>query len=205
MSREEKSRDLLLKAGERIFAEKGFDGARVEEIARKAGVNIRMLYHHFGSKKGLFLEITRMLHREISRRQEAIFRRDLDPRSMLFDALDDIFDFLEKRETFVRITGWVMLSKGRLKEATSVGREYALKVLKPRIEELSRKGGWNPAVKPMHVIMICWSLIFFWFLNREEFHSLSGRGGPGTKDRKYLEQVKKVLEEGLIGKGGRKK
>jgi TetR/AcrR family transcriptional regulator len=61
----EKSRDLartrerILKAALAEFAASGFAGARCENIARRAGVNKRMLFYCFGSKEELYREILR--------------------------------------------------------------------------------------------------------------------------------------------------
>lgn len=53
----EETRDRLLNAATDLFAEKGFDGARVEEIAGKARVNKAMINYHFGGKEGLYVAI----------------------------------------------------------------------------------------------------------------------------------------------------
>ncbi|HSV30617.1 MAG TPA: helix-turn-helix domain-containing protein [Atribacteraceae bacterium] len=49
----------ILEAAEKCFAEKGFEGSRVEEIAQKAGVNKALLYYYFKSKEELFRETVR--------------------------------------------------------------------------------------------------------------------------------------------------
>jgi len=59
MDRTEKAEELapverILSAAGDIFFEKGFDGARVDEIASRAGVNKAMLYYHVGDKNALF-------------------------------------------------------------------------------------------------------------------------------------------------------
>ncbi len=51
------ARQRILAAAEEAFAEDGFAGARVDEIARRAGVNKAMLYYHVGDKAALFGEV----------------------------------------------------------------------------------------------------------------------------------------------------
>lgn len=51
------SREKILEAASGAFAEAGFAGARVDEIARRAGVNKAMLYYHFGDKRSLYTEV----------------------------------------------------------------------------------------------------------------------------------------------------
>jgi AcrR family transcriptional regulator len=47
-------REQLLEIGRRLFAEKGFEGTSVEEIAASAGVSKPVVYEHFGGKEGLY-------------------------------------------------------------------------------------------------------------------------------------------------------
>jgi AcrR family transcriptional regulator len=53
------TRDRLLAIALQEFAERGFAGAKVDRIARRARVNKAMLYYHFRSKAGLYLTILR--------------------------------------------------------------------------------------------------------------------------------------------------
>jgi AcrR family transcriptional regulator len=53
----EETREKLMGAATSLFAEKGFDGARVEAIAKKARVNKAMISYHFGGKEGLYRAI----------------------------------------------------------------------------------------------------------------------------------------------------
>ena len=47
-------REQLLDVGRALFAERGFEGTSVEEIAHKAGVSKPVVYEHFGGKEGLY-------------------------------------------------------------------------------------------------------------------------------------------------------
>jgi len=50
-------RDRILDAAGQLFAERGFAGAKVDEIARRADVNKAMLYYHVGDKAELFAAV----------------------------------------------------------------------------------------------------------------------------------------------------
>ena len=62
-------RDQLVGVGRQAFAERGFDGVSMEEIAARAGVSKPVVYEHFGSKEGLYQEVVR---REMARLEETI-------------------------------------------------------------------------------------------------------------------------------------
>jgi AcrR family transcriptional regulator len=47
-------REQLLDVGRSLFAERGYDGTAVEEIASRAGVSKPVVYEHFGGKEGLY-------------------------------------------------------------------------------------------------------------------------------------------------------
>lgn len=50
---EQDTKERLLKAAEHVFAEKGYSGATVKEIADRAGVNISLISYHFNGKEGI--------------------------------------------------------------------------------------------------------------------------------------------------------
>lgn len=52
-------RDQILAAATSVFAELGYAGARVDEIAERAGVNKAMLYYHVGNKGELYAAVLR--------------------------------------------------------------------------------------------------------------------------------------------------
>src|SRR5437660_6958649 len=57
-------REQLLGVGRRLFAERGFEGTSIEEIAAQAGVSKPVVYEHFGGKEGLYAVV---VDREVER------------------------------------------------------------------------------------------------------------------------------------------
>ena len=47
----------LLAVGREVFAERGLDGASIEEMATRAGVSKPVIYEHFGGKEGLYAQV----------------------------------------------------------------------------------------------------------------------------------------------------
>ena len=50
------------------FAARGLEGARVDDIAQRAGINKQLVYHYFGSKDGLYTAVLEEIYHEIRER-----------------------------------------------------------------------------------------------------------------------------------------
>jgi AcrR family transcriptional regulator len=66
------SQGAIFAAATQEFAERGFDAARVDRIAARARVNKAMIYYHYDSKLGLYLEVLRDMFRAVGARVRAI-------------------------------------------------------------------------------------------------------------------------------------
>jgi len=62
--------ESLVEAGERVFAEKGFDATQTPDIAARAGVSVGTFYRYFTDKMEIFLEVLRRhlvaVHEEVN-------------------------------------------------------------------------------------------------------------------------------------------
>lgn len=86
---------LILEAATQHFAERGFDGARVDEIARAAGVNKATLYYQIGDKERLYHAVL-----------ERVFRRTADAIDTALAAGDEVEGQVRRFVTeFARTTG----------------------------------------------------------------------------------------------------
>jgi AcrR family transcriptional regulator len=95
-------REQLLDVGRTLFADKGFDGTSVEEIAEKAGVSKPVVYEHFGGKEGLYAVV---VDREVRRLLDRI-TASLDgdhPRLLLEQAAGALLEYVEKETDGFRI------------------------------------------------------------------------------------------------------
>lgn len=78
------SDEKVLAAALKEFAEYGFDGARVDRIAKNAKVNKAMIYYHFKSKEALYERILSDLAGMIYERVVEVIVEESDPREQLY-------------------------------------------------------------------------------------------------------------------------
>lgn len=109
----ERTRELILKASLDEFAANGYGGGRIEEIAKKAGVNKQALYYHFDSKDGLYratLEYGYELVRSFDRAPEG---SDAPPAARLADLIGDYFDNVLEHQNVVALVAEENRLQGR--------------------------------------------------------------------------------------------
>lgn len=70
------TRAALVTAARALFAERGYDGASVRAITRRAGSNLGAITYHFGSKEGLYHEVVASMVRPIRDRIVAVARQE---------------------------------------------------------------------------------------------------------------------------------
>ena len=78
----------ILDSAAGVFSEVGFSGARVDEIAERAGVNKAMIYYHIGNKDALYAEV---IQNVIGNTAETIARK-----------IKDVQDPEEKLRIYIR-------------------------------------------------------------------------------------------------------
>src|SRR5262245_58924122 len=84
------TRDRLLTAAREEFAARGFDGAKVDRIARRARINKAMVYYHFPSKAALYLAILREQFAAVAEAVTAALAQGGTPREQLSRYIDTI-------------------------------------------------------------------------------------------------------------------
>jgi AcrR family transcriptional regulator len=96
-------REQLLDVARVLFAEKGFDGASVEEIAHRANVSKPVVYEHFGGKEGVYAVVVDREMDELLSRITSALAEDAHPRAMLERAAGALLDYVENSADGFRI------------------------------------------------------------------------------------------------------
>ena len=86
----------IFRAASDIFEEKGYEGARMQEIADRAGINKALLHYYFRSKDQLFMAVFQVLLKKMFEKIMTIFAADTTFKEKIRQFLDQHIDFLSK-------------------------------------------------------------------------------------------------------------
>ncbi len=173
MDTAEGTREQLLRAARAAFSEGGLEGARVDDIARRAGINKQLVYHYFGSKDGLYTAVLEQVYHEI-REQEAALELDALPAEEAMRKLVEFsFDYLAHSPDFVRIIADENAHEGRhLRNSETMERmnRPIIDLMRKTLERGMEEGVFRRGLDPLHTYLSIAGMSFFYFANA---HTLS--------------------------------
>lgn len=99
----ERTRAELLEVATEVFAEQGYSGARVDEIADRTRTTKRMIYYYFGSKEQLYLAVLEKAYRGIREAERVIHVGDLEPTDAIRRLAELTYDHHVRHSDFIRL------------------------------------------------------------------------------------------------------
>ena len=154
----EATREALLDAGTRRFAEHGFAGTRTEAIARDAGVNKAMINYHFGGKEGLYRAILASGFAEANERMRTI-REAPDE----IPAVERLGRFIEAMATTFahRPTLPLLIQREALAGGEALDRDafpYMVRILE-LLGAIVRQGVDHGDFRPIHPMLVHFQIV----------------------------------------------
>lgn len=166
----EKTREKILEAAEEIFVRYGYEGARMEQIAERAGVRKANIYYYFPGKDQLYQALVdRTLGALISGIRDFLERPAESPWDQIDQFLDLFFRLID------RYRGLIGLAYGELLHPPREDVQTTIRGLLDQIEELGAamiqqgvdRGDFRPQ-DPMHTILTLEGALFHYFLVPED-------------------------------------
>lgn len=186
----EKSKAAILFAAENEFAQKGFFGARVDEIAAKADINKRMIYAYFGDKEALYNAVLLNTYSKMEAVENELIKQNLQGEALIKNIISTYFDFLYNNPNFVNILMWENLNKGyylKRIENSNINRK-SIKHFINAIENGKTDGIFNQNIDSRQVVL---SMITTCFANFSNQYTLSKLFNTDLTDKKIIEERKK--------------
>lgn len=169
----EATRKQLLSAARAAFSESGLEGARVDDIARRAGLNKQLVYHYFGNKEGLYTAVLEQVYGEIRERETALHLSDLPAEEAMRRLIDFSFGYLAENRDFVRLLADENAHGGRHLGSSETVSDVNMPIIQMIDETLKRgvdDGVFRRGLDPLHVYLSIAGMSFFYFAN---IHTLS--------------------------------
>ena len=167
------TRKKLLTAAREEFARHGFAGARVDEIAERAGVNKQLVYHYFGDKDALYLAVLEWVYADIREQERQLNLEGLPPGKAIRKLIEASFDYLATNPDFI-----VLLNDENRGGARHVRGSTRLEAMhSPLVKSVShilhegvRAGMFRKGIDPIQLYISIAGLGYFYFA---KIHTLS--------------------------------
>ena len=172
------TRKKLLTAARREFAKSGLAGARVDEIAARAGVNKQLLYHYFGDKDALYVAVLEWVYEEIRSHERKLNLEGLPPEQAIKKLIESSFDHLALHPDFI-----VLLNDENRNRARHVRASLRIEDMhSPLVSMVStilkqgvRAGTFRKGVNPVHLYISIAGLSYFFFSNTPTLSAIFGK------------------------------
>jgi AcrR family transcriptional regulator len=96
-------RQAILDAAEAIFAEHGYDRARLEDVAARVGIRRASLLYHFHDKASLYAAVLDSLADDLATRYHRVLAQDAPAGARLEQTVDEWLDVITARPALIRI------------------------------------------------------------------------------------------------------
>lgn len=152
----------ILEAAAKTFSEVGFEGARMDQIAKHAGVNKATIYYHIGDKKALYAEV---LHDIIDNALERSLRNLEDtqlPEEKLKSYINSVTHTMDQHPYLAPIMMREQISGGQnLPEATAQAFANIIGTLTDILEEGARQGVFIETIPFIIHSMVIGGVMFY--------------------------------------------
>lgn len=134
------TKEKILNAAIEEFCAHGYAGANTTRIVNAAGCNIRMLYHYFENKDGLYLAALTRVYQELRSSEEATNFWNLPPREGIAALTHFTFDYMHRNQQFPKMILNENLNMGRAVSQASQAISTTAKPFIDKIDGLLEKG-----------------------------------------------------------------
>jgi TetR/AcrR family transcriptional regulator len=172
------TRRRILQAATTEFSAKGLAGARVDEIARRAGVSKRMLYHYFGNKEALWLAVLEQAYLHIRSEERGLDVGRLSPVEGMRRLIAFTIAYDSAHPEFISLLLSENLQRARYLRRSRKVRELhtsLLDVIEDILQRGRKTGVFRSGVDAAELYITIAALGFFYFSNVHTLTAIFGR------------------------------
>jgi TetR/AcrR family transcriptional regulator len=174
----ERTRQRILTVASKEFANKGYDGARVDEIVRRSKVSKNLIYYYFGSKEALFIAVLESAYSTLRQQQDALGLNVIPPADAIRKLVADLFHYWRTSRAFIGFLTSENFHKARhIKKS-----KFAANVYQKLIENLAavldagvKQGVFRAGVDPIDLYISISGLSYQYFSNQYTLSFVLGK------------------------------
>jgi AcrR family transcriptional regulator len=193
----DESRIRILDAAAGHFGQVGFDAARVDAIARGAGLNKQLLYHYFGGKDRLFTRVLERAYQQFREKESTLDLERLPADRAILGLVDFTWKYYLSHLGFIRLLNSENQMHARhLKGSRRITKinSHHLAVLRELIKRGKKDGTVRPGLDPLQLSINIASLGFFYLINRYTLSTVFERNlGSPRMLRRRLQVMRDVI------------
>lgn len=165
----------ILEVALQEFGEKGFAGARIDEIAAATRTSKRMIYYYFGSKEGLYIAVLEAAYERMRSTEAALQLQNLPPEVALRTLVGFTFDHHQRHQHYIRIVMSENIERGHY-----IQRSESIQALNvPAIEAVAElyergvaEGVFRPGLDALDIHTSISAMAFFNVSNQYTFGTI---------------------------------
>jgi len=194
----ERTRAEILTVATAEFADRGYDGARVDEIAARTSTTKRMIYYYFGGKRQLYVAALESAYARIREAEQQVNVDHLDPADAIRRIAEVTFDHHEANPDFIRLVSIENIHRAehiaRLPELVKINTPAVL--LLDRLLSRGRETGeFRSDVDAIDVHLMISAFCFFRVANQHTFGAIFERD---LLDPARREHYRKMLSDMVV-------
>ena len=202
----DRTRREILDVATREFADQGFAGARVDEIAARTRTTKRMLYYYFGSKERLFVAVLERAYATIRAAEQTIEVDHLDPAAAIRRLAELTFDHHESHPDFIRLVSIENIHRAEHiagHDDLAGQNTPAIELIEKILERGRRDGSFSRDIDAVDLHMMISAFCVFRIANRHTFGAIFDRDlTDATRRDGYRQMLGDMIVEYLRGDAG---
>jgi AcrR family transcriptional regulator len=184
----ERTRNEILDVATAEFAERGFAGARVDEIAALTRTTKRMIYYYFANKKQLYIAVLQRAYARIREAEQQVDVAHLDPVEAVRRIAETTFDHHEANPDFIRLVCVENIHRAEhvkeLVDQVDLGTPV-IQLLDDLLQRGRDSSLFRADCDAIDLHMMISSYCFFRVANRHTFGAIFGRDLVASSDRDH--------------------
>lgn len=192
------TRARILEAGLAEFGTRGYGGARTQSLAKRANCNIRMLYHYFSGKQGLYLACLEKVYLDIREEERKLNLSNLPAPQAMEKLVHFTFDHMRKNPDFVYMAAAENTMLGKyVKKLPLVAK--AADGLIHAIDEILRRGIKNHDFRTdINALQLYVSVLSLSYVHLSNRHTLSVTYGQDMTEAAWLDARRKHVTDMVL-------